>query len=258
MKGSDVVGPTTIADTETQLGGADLVLPSWARSILAIRPTVTNATPTNDEPLVHKIKFESEDFSIQPYEVLCAPTGPNIGANSGVQAPESPWYPMNCPVNGGDRLQVFGNEISALTADAFMSCQIILSDKKAGSQYHAKVGTWTDSGAVGIYTPETAYTLTGGHTLEELYGIAMPVPAAELEGMTGYFEFRSNDYEDPTPLKLPTNPISPNIGTGGAATPGVARAKVELGILSPCKITGSLTLADVPTTGKFVTGVLFR
>lgn len=257
MKGSDVIGPTAVS-TETLLGGADLVLPAWARSILAIRPAVANATPTTVQPMIHKLHLESDDFAVQPFEVLCAPTGPNVGANSTVQAPESPWYPLNCPVNGGDRLKAYGHELEGLAANAFMSCQVILSDKKAGGQYHAKVGgALTNDGAVDIYTPGTAYTITGGHTLEELYGLCMS-DGATLEGMMGYFEFRSNDYGEPTPLKLPTNPISAGIGTGGTCTTGLSRAKVELPILSPCKITGSLTLADAPANGKFITGVLYR
>ena len=263
MKGSDVVGPTAIASTETQVGGADLVLPAWARSILAIRPMTANATPVALEGVVHKLHLESEDFSIQPYEVLCAPTGPAVEnavtatTTGSMQAPEAPWYPVNCPVNGGDRLKVFGNELRALTNDAYMMCQIILSDKKPGGQYHARVGgAWTTTGAAGIYTPGTAYTVTGGHTLEEIYGVYMP-DGVLLEGGMGYFEFRSNDFEDPTPLKLPTNPISPNIDNGGVNTTGLARAKIEVAMLSPCKITGSLTLTDV-SAGDFITGVLYR
>jgi len=256
MKGSDVIGPTAIAATETQLGGADLVLPSWARSILAIRPAVANATPTANEVLAHKIKFESDDFSVAPYEVLCAPTGPVVTAGA-TQVPESPWYPMNCPVNGGDRLKVYGQELEVSSVNALMSCQIILSDKKAGGQYHAKIGQeWTATGDSGIYTPGTAYTLTGGHTLEEIYGL-LAVDGVTLEGAMGYFEFRSNDFAEPTPMKLPTNPYAACMTTGGVCTTGLARAKVELGILSPCQVTGSLTLMDV-SAGDFTTGVLYR
>jgi len=257
MKGSDVIGPTVIAATKTQVGGADLVLPAWARSILAIRPAVANALPVTLEGLVHKLSLESEDFNVQPYEVLCAPTGPVRGTGAG-QAPEAPWYPVNCPVDGGSRLKVYGQSIDATAvATAFMSCQIILSDKKAGGQYHAKTaGVMTGTGAAGIYTPGTAYTITGGNTLEELYGVLM-VNGVNLEGSMGYFEYRSNDFDDPTPLKLPTNPIAPSLTNGGINMNGVARAKVEVGMLSPCKIIGSTTLADV-SAGDFITGVLYR
>lgn len=257
MKGSDVIGPTVIVDlVETQLGGADLVLPSWARSILAIRPSVAHSTPDAVRVLAHKMHLDSEDFSVAPYEVLCAGTGP-IVTSGPVQAPESPWYPVNCPINGGDRLKVYGQALEDAVADAYMSCQIIVSDKKAGGQYHAKVGgAWTATGAAGIYTPGTAYTITGGHTLEEIYGL-LGLDGVNVEGAMGYFEFRSNDFEDPTPLKLPTQPISACDTTGGVNTTGLARAKIEVGMLSPCKITGSLTLADM-SAGDFITGVLYR
>ena len=257
MKGSDVIGPTAIVDlVETQLGGADLVLPAWARSILAIRPAVAHATPAATKVLVHKLHLDSEDFSVAPYEVLCATTGPFVGTGA-VQAPESPWYPVNCPVDGGSRLKVYGQALVDAGVHANMSCQIIISDKKAGGQYHAKVGgAYTAVGAAGIYTPGTAYTVTGGHTIEEIYGV-LGLDGVTVEGAMGYFEFRSNDFDDPTPLKLPTNPYSACHTDGGANTTGLARAKVEVGMLSPCKITGSLTLADV-SAGDFITGVLYR
>ena len=207
---------------------------------------------------MHQIHLESEDFAVQPFEVLTAPTGPAVGTG-GIQAPEAPWYPVNCPVNGGDRLSFYGLELvpAGATATASMSCQIILSDKKAGGQYHAKVGTSTAVGAAGIHTPESeSYTITGGHTLEEIYG-ALMVDGVTVETSMGYFEFRSNDFQDPTPLKLPTNPIAACITDGGVGMNGIARSKVEVGILSPCKITGSTTLETV-SAGDFVTGVLYR
>lgn len=259
MIGTDVVGPTAIDKdlAETQVG-ADLVLPSWARSILAIRPMVANATPTTVEQVNHKLHLTSEDFKVVPFEVLCAPTGACVGANAGAQAPEPPWYPMNCPVNGGDRLKVFGTGLVALTTAAYMMCQIIFSDKKAGSQIYGRVGTLTVSGAAGIYTAGTPYTITGGNTLKELVGFASN-PGVTLEGMMGFLEWRSNDFKDPSPLRVPTNPMAPGIGSGGMGnTTGLSRTKVDIPILSPCQIVDSCTLTDVPTAGVFITGILYQ
>lgn len=259
MIGSDVVGPTAVdktAGTETQIG-IDLVLPAWARAILAIRPMTAHATPTDDQPVMHRLSLRSDDFSVQPYEVLCAPTGSIIGTGSS-QAPEAPWYPVNCPVNGGDRLKVYGTGLSTIAADAFMMAQIVVSDKKPGSQLHGRCAdVMTTSLGAGIYAPETPYTLTGGNTLKELVGFAGCIAAATVEGMMGFFEWRSNDFGAATPLKIPTNPMAGAITDGGVTTNGVARAKVDLPIRSPCQITGSMTLADIPTAGKFITGVLY-
>lgn len=256
MIGSDVVGPTAIADTETQVG-ADLVLPSWARSILAIRPMVQNATPTTVEQVMHKIKLMSDDFAVQPYEVLCAPTAATTGASGGVQAPEPPWYPVNCPINGGDRVKVFGNELDALTVDANMMCQVVVSDKKAGAQLHARVGTLTTLGAAGVYTAGTPYTITGGNSLKELIGFAGG-PGVTLEGLIGFLEFRSNDFKDPTPLKVPMNPMSPGITEGGMLnTTGLSRTKVDLPIQSPCMIEDGCNAMDL-SAGHFITGVIYQ
>ena len=255
MIGTDVVGPTAIAAAETQVG-SDLVLPAWARSILAIRPMVANATPTTLEPLMHKIHLMSDDFSVQPYEVLCAPTGGIIGTGS-LQAPEPPWYPVNCPINGGDHLKVYGTELEALTVDANMMCQIVVSDKKVGAQIHAKVGVQTVTAGADLYAPGTPYTITGGNTLKEIIGMVLSTTPTTVEGVIGYFDFRSNDFKSPTPLKLPLNAIGTSITLGGQSSPSLSRAKVEVPIQSPCIIQDGCTLFDIPTAGDFITGVLY-
>lgn len=256
MIGSDVAGPTAIDKDLAETLVGTLVLPSWARSILAVRPIVQHVTPTDDEPVMAKMILRSDDFSVQPFEVLCAPTGSIIGTGSS-QAPEPPWYPINCPINGGDRLKVYGEVLAATTAHPWMISQVIVSDKKAGAQLKGRVGTLTTSGAADIYTAGTAYTITGGTALKELIGFAACVAAATVEGVMGVLEFRSNDFKDPSPLKMPTPSMAGSITNGGVMSVGLSRAKVDLPILSPCMIQDGCTLADIPTAGKFITGVLY-
>lgn len=269
MIGSDVIGPTGIGTgtTKTQLGGAALVMPAWARAILAVRPTLVTETPTLDESVMAHLTLESDDFSIQPYLALCNPIMPasNIGLNTGcLFVGEAPWYPVNCPINGGDRLKVYGTALLGNSAEPLMSCEVIVSDKKPGAQLHAKIGTLTSTGvAPSVNVVEASYTLTGGKTLKELLAFIGLGVTADVDTIIGRFEFISNDLENPTPLKLMGNPINagllPATGGGAFSTPGLARARVDVPIRSPCQFTNNLQLANTPgAAGKFITGVLYE
>jgi len=270
MIGSDVVGPTSLGaagTVKTLLGGTALVMPAWARAILAVRPMLVTETPTVDESVMANLTLESDDFAVQPYLALCNPIMP-IGAGGGATGAahngEPPWYPVNCPINGGDRLKVYGTCLLANTAAPMMGCQIIVSDKKPGAQLHAKIGTLTSTGVTpSVNVVEASYTLTGGNTLKEILGFIALGVTATVDTIIGRLEFISNDLQNPTPLKLTCNPISGGVvGAGGGAafsTPGLARAKVDVPIRSPCQFTNNLNLANTPgAAGKFITGVLYQ
>lgn len=264
MIGSDLIGPTSLgagATAKVQLGGADLVLPAWARSILAIRPMLQIVTPTVDEAVMASVTLESDDFSVQPYIMLGAPIQSNDGAAAAPFTPEPPWYPVNCPINGGDRIKIYGTPLTASTVAPYMSCQVIVGDKKPGAQLHAKIGAITATGtAASVNVTEDSYTLTGGNTLKELVGAVGTMALLAGDVIMGRFDFISNDLKDPTPLKLPTAPMSGILGTADSIlSPGLSRAKVEVPISSPCLFTNSLRMALAPAgAGKFITGVIYQ
>lgn len=265
MIGSDVIGPTSIGTgtTKTQLGGTALVMPAWARAILAVRPMLVSETPTTDESIMAHLTLESDDFAVQPYLALCNPIMPIDGTAGGPLAGDPPWYPVNCPINGGDRLKLYGTALLANTAAPMMACEIIVSDKKPGAQLHAKIGTLTSTGVTpSVNVVEASYTLTGGNTLKELLAFVALGTVATVDTIVGRFEFISNDLQNPTPLKLMTNPINGIlVGAPGAAalTPGLTRAKVDVPIRSPCQFTNNLQMATTPANaGKFITGVLYQ
>lgn len=264
MIGSDIVGPTYLGTgtSKIQLGGADLVLPAWAKSILAVRPKLTTETPVADEAVMAYLTLESDDFAIQPYLALCNPISGMDAAGGGAFAGEPPWYTVNCPVPGGARLKAYGTSLNAITTGGWMSCQVIVSDSKPGGQQHAKIGTVTDTGTVlGVNVNEASYTLTGGSKITEIFGAAALMVIAATDTLDGRFEFLSNDFRDPTPLKLPTNPIAGGISATiiASMTPGLSRAKVDVGILSPCQLTNNLNMGIAPASaGKFITGVMYQ
>lgn len=264
-----MIGPTSIGTgtTKTQLGGTALVMPAWARAILAVRPTLVTETPTVDESVMAYLTLESDDFAVQPYLALCNPIMPvsDVGLNGGCAfVGEAPWYPVNCPINGGDRVKVYGTALQANTGAPLMACEVIVSDKKPGAQLHSKIGTLTGTGVTpSVNVVEASYTLTGGNTLKEILGFVGLGVTATVDTIMGRFEFISNDLQNPTPLKLMANAINAGVlpGTAGGAfsTPGLARAKVDVPIRSPCQFTNNLQLANTPgAAGKFITGVLYQ
>lgn len=262
MIGSDVIGPTELGTgtTKTLLGGAALVLPAWARSILAVRPTLTIDDATINEYVLANITLESDDFSIQPYLALCNPIEAAETTGS-LFAGEPPWYPVNCPINGGDRLKAYGTALTGNTAAPRISLQVIMSDKKAGAQIHGKIGTATALGAAAATIVEAAYTLTGGNTLKEILGAVGILAPTAPDSVAGRFEFISNDLKDPTPLKLPIHPMCGSISNvaGSQMTPGLSRAKVDVPIMSPCLFTNQIVESVACAgNGKFITAVLYQ
>lgn len=264
MIGSDLIGPTSLgvgATAKVQLGGADLVLPAWARSILAIRPMLQIVTPTVDEAVMASVTLESDDFSVQPFITLAAPIQSSDGTHAAPFTPEPPWYPVNCPIAGGDRLKVYGTPLTASSAAPYMSCQVVVGDKKPGAQLHSKIGTITATGtAASVNVTEASYTLTGGNTLKEIIGAVGTMALLAGDVIMGRFDFVSNDLKFPTPLKLPTSVMSGILGVEDAIiSPGLSRAKVEVPISSPCLFTNSLRMALAPVgAGKFITGVIYQ
>ncbi|MBU1013803.1 MAG: hypothetical protein KKG99_12425, partial [Bacteroidetes bacterium] len=67
--GSDRVGATSLGTgtTKTLLGGGNLVLPGWARSIVAVIPVVNIDVPTVSESVLAKLILESDDFNVGPF-----------------------------------------------------------------------------------------------------------------------------------------------------------------------------------------------
>lgn len=262
MRGIDTVYPTSIGTgtTETQLGGGNLSLPAWAKSIVAVRPHLHVDTPTEGEPVIAKLTLKSDDFHIQPYSVLCPPSDSVLGATANTLVGESGWYIVNCPVSGGSELGVYGQALASNTAAPYMSAEFIIADSREAGQRFAKVGTLTSTAAVGVAAAESEYTLTGGKILKEVCGCVVHTTLAAADAIAGTFSYMSNDMQRPTPISLITNSISGILGTaGGSLIPGIARAAVDIPIKSPCMFSNQLTLKIAPgTAGKFVTGVLYQ
>lgn len=263
MIGLELAEYTVMAGTaKTQLNnGNDLILPAWARSIIAIEVNVALEVPvTVEDGIVAATYLESDDFNVAPFEVLAAPLGGFV-TEGGSSVSRKETYPVNAAVNGGDRLRVYGKNFTTVTTDAEMAVQVIISSEPPGfTQKHAKIGTFTTAGTtIDSDVAGTAYTFTAGHRITELMGILAPLTATTIQALIGYVRFESSEFGAPVPLKLLLNPVNAIVTTGTVDIGGVSRAKVDVPVRSPTTIQDYLNMAiESSGNGSFITGVIFE
>ena len=268
MRGDAVIGIDRVNATslgtgtdKTLLGGANLVLPDWAKSIVDVRPIVNIDVPTVSESVLAKLILESDDFNIGPYEVLASPISSCLGATIApfVASPEV--YPVNCPVEGG-QLKIYGQALVANTAAPVMSCSVkISSEPPRGPQYFAKMGTLTASGTTAsTEVAGTQYQFSKGKRITEMFGALVPDTIAAGDALSGYIRYSSSEFSHVTPSKLELNPCVGGLSTiFSTKIDGVSRQKVSIPLnAGQTNIQDYLYMDLAPAAaGNFVSGVMF-
>ena len=262
--GIDRVNATSLGAASTSkvlLGGANLVLPDWAKSIVEIRPVVNIDVPTVSESVLAQCILESDDFNIGPFEVLAAPISSCLGATIAPFVAEPEVYPVNCPVNGG-QLKIYGKALVANTAAPVMSCSVtISSEPPRGPQYYAKMGTLTSSGVVAsTEIAGTQYQFSKGRKVVELFGALVPDTVAAADALAGYIRFSSSEFSHVTPAKLELNPCVGGLSTiFSTKIDGVSRQKVSIPLNGgQTNIQDNLYMDLAPAAaGNWVSGCMF-
>jgi len=263
--GCDVIGSTSLGTgtTKTLLGGADMALPEWARSIVAVIPIVNIDVPTVEESVIAKLILESDDFTVGPFEVLASPAGGCIGATVGPSISEPEKYVVNCPVPGGAKLSVYGQALVANTAAPVMSCGIIVSSEPpTGPQRFAKMGTLTSTGTTASTdVAGTQYAFSKGRKIVELFGIVAPAALAAADAMQGYIRFSSSEFSRSTPSKMQFNPVPGGLSTiFSTKLDGVTRLPVCIPLDKGQKNIQDYLYMDLAPAGagSFVSGVIIE
>lgn len=261
--GPDIVGSTSLGQgiTKTLLGGADLVLPEWARSIVAVVPVVNIDVPTASESVIAKLSLESEDFNIGPFEVLAAPISSCIGATIAPFIGKPERYVVNCPVVGGSKLQIYGQALIANSNAPVMSCQVMISSEApTGKQRFAKMGQLTETGVVASTEVEgTPFSISKGRRIVEIFGAVVLATTAAADAVQGHIRYSSSEFERSTPLKLQLNPIPGGLSTiFSTKVDGVSRLPVMIPLSAgQVNIQDYLKMDLAPAaTGHFITGVM--
>lgn len=249
---------------KTQLGGASVTLPAWARTLLAITPVQVIDVPTAAETVWTKVSLESNDFGyIQPFEVLGTPIAGFLGSisNGTIARPEK-WL-VGVGFNGGDRIDVYNTpQVANTGAGLTAGCSLIVSDGPAGyNQRHAKMGTNTLSGTTGTSDiAGTPYTFTAGSVVKELFGSFGHTTVAAASSVPAYLKFVSSEFSPSVTPKLPLNPVGAGLSTTiGLFIDGVSRMFVDIACRSPTTISDYLYMGIVPTVqGRFQSGVIYE
>lgn len=262
MIGVDVVKATALSTTtKVKLSGADIVVPSNARQIRAIRPITVPVTPTAAQSVISQVVLESDDLPLQPSIFAASPIQPLLGATGGLSMPPPPIYFLNQACNGGERISVYGQALKTNTVEPFMECEVYYdTDKPALPALHGKVGTLTQTGTTAVEAFDTTpMGINGGTILEFAYGIVGQRTVVASEPYVGRGKIVSSDLSPPFPSTFAIAPVSPVLSTAGVAeSPGILFADVGLAL----KQNATLTLSHVldralATTADFAIGVIY-
>lgn len=255
--------------TKTQINAAkSLVLPAWARSVVAVRPIYGLGTAvTEAESCWIEAFVESDDVAVQPFSMQCTPILSALTDNSAdidTIIPEWETYPINAPINGGEELKIWGQCGVANTAAPYLAMAVIVSNQPPTyKQLYGKTGTLTASAVATGEQAGTPYTIGGATNIKEVYGMVASTTVVTDISTSGYFKLTSNDFIDTKiPVKYGFAPIP---GTDGTMTNGCpaylkqARYKLEVQTNSQCTITDSIYFDTVNTTaGYWRTGLFFE
>lgn len=259
---SKFTGYTALSGTTAQtLGGADLELPDGAKCILGVVPYITSpAGNTAGEPVAGKVTITSSDVRINPVQILAPPIGSSLlkGVTQPQGAANAHFYPINCPVKGGEDLTIEGTGLFNHTIEPYMGCEVVYSDVPPHkAQRFYKLGTFTNTGTNAATVTGSGISITNGLSLVEVFGYAVGTTVAALKGLSGYFLISSEGFTPAWKIYLPINPASGQVDTNiQEAIAAVARRKVQIDLDAKLTVQDDFHLSvGLTTTGNFIAGV---
>jgi len=258
-----------LSTTKTQLGGSTVILPAWAKSILAVVPKVINTTSVAAQSINGLVEVESNDLSLMPFQCFPSPVGSLLGTmNNNVAKPEI--YQINAPCNGGEQVNLYGTALVALTTMlGWAGATLIVSNMRPtapngqlAKQRHAKVGSITGTGTTaGSDVAGTRYNFSGAEHIVELQAIVTPLVRAATDGMSGYLKYTSNEFDGVADVKMDFSPICGGIATVDSCyIDGASRLK---GIDIPVA-AGQVNIQDycyfgkIGSAGNFCSGLIYE
>lgn len=248
--------------TKTQINTAkNVVMPSWARNLESIEPYF--ALDVLDADLTHfaKVTLESQDVALDPCIVLTNPIAGYDATSGQPYQPENPMYKVNCPLNGGEEITVYGENLQAVTGPNYVGLTMTITDQPPTErQRFYEVGTVTETGTAAAEVKGTAYPIHGSDRIVEVFGIAVSEIHDAENAIFGSFRITSDDFVHSVPLEYGFQPLSGCIGTvDGTRLIGPIRFIVDVPTYTGCTLQDYCTFDLAPTVhGFFVSGVAFN
>jgi hypothetical protein len=269
-----IIGPTGLgtASVPIQLGGKSVTIPAKAKSLLAVIPHVqAPAGNTAAQPIAASLMLKSNDNGgIVPWQVLLPPIGSSLLKSVAQFRGPNQVYPVNCPVIGGSTIDVYGQTLFNHTIQPWMGVTLLFADFVPGPQYHAKIGTFQNTGtAVGEAADPNTLRITSGHLIKEVGGLVVGTTVAALTGILGWFRLASSNYgKQAQGLTQMGDMLFMADGPSGQVDTNIQECTylqrvgnitpLDIPIEDPCDISIFFDLAvALTTTGNFCTHILY-
>lgn len=271
---------------KTQLSGdrsgnaTNYQLPAWARSILAVRPWLSELTPTAGQSVLATVKLESDDLGIKDYETFAQPLGSVLGATATFLEPGQNFvqYPVNFPCNGGENMQFFGVPQIANTVAPRMGATIWISDQPPGlNPVRCKVTGTAGGGASTTSTGTAAGRVTGGtisisggvtqpelpqgsvgRRIKAVYGIVTSGTIVASDTITGWFELSSAELG--ATIRWNMEPVQGFLGATGQVWNILSKLEgLDVVVQTNTTMTATLVMDVAPANAaNFAVGVLYQ
>lgn len=275
-------GKIKLGGTQVYATGADYLLPTAARCIVAVRPKLILAgLPTANQAVLATLKVESSDLHMGDYEVFASPMDSGLGTAEMLLQDPAPWWPLMQPCNGGEKMQFYGTAQIANTVAPSMSADILLSNyppegfnlgsaqwRRGYGPVQAKVAGINYGGGPTATSAAAATPITdGGVTISApkkrllcMVGVVVGTTPAAQKGISGQFTVNASELFV-NPQRFSAEVLNGFLGTtttGNQAHLTIA-GPINLGFTtnpSTPKSTFSLDTA-ITTAGNFEMGYLY-
>jgi hypothetical protein len=271
-----------LGGTQVYGTGADYLLPTAAKCIVAVRPKLVSTTPTANQSVVATLKVESSDLHMGDFEVFANPIESGLGTTETQFQDPAPWYPLMQPCLGGEKMQFYGTAQIANAVAPLMAVDVLLSNTppegfvngawQQGAGYfgpvQAKVaGINYGGGPTALGTTASSVATDAGVTLSgpkkrllALFGIAVDTTPAASKPISGWFAVNATELSI-NPLRWAAEPITGMLGTtvaGGLAHIS-AMAPLNLSMKAPTTPKAQFNLDQAVTNaGNFEVGYMYQ
>jgi len=270
-----------LGGTQVYGTGADYLLPTAARCIVAVRPKLVLTTPTANQAVLATLKVESGDLHMGDFEVFASPLDSGLGTAEDVYSDPAPWWPLMQPCNGGEKMQFYGTAQIANTAVVSMSVDVLLCNyppegfnlgnaqwRKGYGPVQAKIaGINSGGGPTNTGTAALTPATDGGVTISApkkrilmFVGVVVGTTPAASKPLSGQFNVNASEMFV-NPQRFAMEPIQGFLGatTAGALDHLTKAGPMNLGFTtnpSTPKATISLD-TTITTTGNFEMGYIY-
>jgi hypothetical protein len=297
----DIVGSRALgtASVATQLSGdrsgnaTDYILPTEAKSILYVRPFLTEITPTAGQAVLATLRATSNDVpSIGNFEVLCPPLGSVLGATAfqDATAMSDPMnyggslmgYPWCLDVKGGEHIQFYGQTQINCTVAPRLGAQLLLADVPSKAVLGGTAKQWfylttsknnnsnnpTSTGTTAATVIGQPVTLTGGAALSSgksgviirmLQGVVTSGTIVASDTVIGNFYITAPEL-DIQVARWNMEPILGFLGTTGETNNYISTASgLYIQCQTPSTISTALTMDVAPANaGNFEVSIGYQ